>query len=279
MENAFGLRRQIFKASQTLGNLDQLYGAALILAKIKFQEGETEGGLALMVDAAKRMKSLATQFPDKRSTQFNGAMFVNELAVMQLYLGKIQEAEENFRYAIEGFEELLVRHPNDSHIQQELEDALYGDLVVQQKSESGQPAVSAERLLTLRRRAVELDKESLNKQTRLLNAQARCGEIVEGVELALRLNETIPPEDPLQYVLACSYAQLAAARLSDKNDSPDIASDLPSAEALKEASLEALKLSLKHGFHRRTDLRLDPDLDPVRETDEYRKLLLDGVAK
>jgi len=279
MEQAFGIRRLIFKASQTLGNLDQLYGAALILAKIKFQEGDTEGGLALMVDAAKRMKSLATQFPDKQSTQFNGAMFASELAVMQLYLGNNQEAEENFHYAIDGFEKLLAATPNDSHIQQELEDALYGDLVVQQNSENGQTVASTERLLTLRRQAVEQDKESLNKQTRLLNALARCGEIEEGVELALRLNETISPEDPLQYVLACSFAQLAAARLSGKNASQDDASVILSAGALKEASLKALKFSLEYGFHRPTDLRLDPDLDPVRATDEYQKLLRDVAAK
>lgn len=272
MEEAVTIRQRLLKAQRTAENFNELLGARLVLAKTIFQQGETERGIEQVREVADTMRQHAERNPDSDGAKHNSAMFDSETAVMQLYVGQVEAARENFQRAADVLEALFVRHPFDMQIQEELEDALYGLLVARREGgQSGSEAI-VERLIALRRRAVEHDPESLAKQTRLLVALARCGRLVEANQLAGELAGRVAPDDPLNYSLACAYAQMAAAGSAAAEADAEPLSELPSTEEFQHAALEALNKFLAAGFSKPTDLRLDPDLDPLRELAAFEAL-------
>ena len=77
----------------------------------------------------------------------------------------------------------------------------------------------------------------------------------------------------MNYDLACAYALLAAAREDGDIEAAEDLGGVPSAKELREASIGALSGLLDSGFYRPTDLKLDPDLDPVRDSEAFQQLL------
>lgn len=141
-----------------------------------------------------------------------------------------------------------------------------------------EPAQQAiERVTKLRREAVGFDDTNLASKLRLLVAAARAGQFAEGLQLAKQLEATLDKDATTRYDLACGYAQLAKARegLTATDDAE--ADSLPSAEELQAAAIAAIKEAMDAGFFRITDLKLDPDLSPIRELPAFQALIKDRV--
>jgi len=243
----------------------------MVLAKVLFQQDAKSDAVGMMQETVQEMRDLADQNPQSVSTQQNAAMFDAELAVMQLYTDDFDSAHANFSHATAVLEKLHEESPNDLRIHRELEEALYGLAVT--KYEVGDQA-EAESLmrqtLEMRREALAKDPTNVQYQLRLLPALARVGELKEGVELALQLDEKLSAEDSMRYHLACGYALLAAAsRAKDATEEKDIPF---SSRQLVQKSIDCLKDVAEKGLLRKTDLELDPDLDSIREHKEFQEL-------
>ncbi len=251
---------------------DELLGAKMVLSKVIFQQGDTEAALKLMNSAVDGIHERLDGNKNSTALRRNAAMFDTELAVMQLFAGDTAKAEENFSRAVTVFEELKESEPHDLDIHYKLEGALYGLSVAQ--DERGQTEAGRElmrRVVDLRRQSVELEKANVANKMRLLMALARSGDVVEGVEIANELSKSIAKDDVNRYELACGYAQLARARQGTEEGADS--AELPTRKTLASAAIEALQDALKHDFGRSADLRLDPDLDPLRETPEFAALI------
>ena len=74
-----------------------------MLAKTIFQQGETDKGIELISEAAAKMRQHAVSNPQSDRAQQNSAMFDSEKAVMLLYVGQTELAEELFQNAAERF--------------------------------------------------------------------------------------------------------------------------------------------------------------------------------
>ncbi len=71
------------------------------------------------------------------------------------------------------------------------------------------------------------------------------------------------------YVVACVYSQLSTESEGEKPDAPKTKSAL----VAKETALKLLSNALSKGFDRPMDLSRDPDLDPIRNLDEFKVML------
>jgi tetratricopeptide (TPR) repeat protein len=191
---------------------------------------------------------------------------------MQLYVGELEDAASNLNRSVSVLERLKGENPNDLRIHRELEEALYASSVtLEELGREQESAKSIQRLLTLRRKSLEIEPASVASRIRLLSVLARAGELVEGTKLARELDQSLGKDDTARYDLACGYAQLSRTR--GELSEGEATADVPSQAELVEASIAALRDALAAGFFRQTDLHLDPDLDPVRELPEFEEVI------
>ncbi len=278
IEEALQLRQEVYNQNANdVRSRSEVQGAKLVLAKIKFQQGDRDLGLSILGDAVDDMQDLGESLPDSKSTQQNVAMFEAELGVLQLYVDQLDEAKENFESAASTLRILHESEPNDLRIHQELEDALYGLSVTdRQLGNNDNASESMTAALELRRESLAWEPSNSVTKLRLLAVLARAGELVEGVLLADELSKAMADDDTQHYDLACGYALLAEGC----QNAPDVSDreKLPTPQELQQRCIKALKRALVAGFLRPSDLQLDPDLDSVRETSGFQSLVSEALV-
>ena len=197
---------------------------------------------------------------------------------MELTIQVLSKCSNDFAFSLgvipggQWREALKKSQPHDLDVHYKLEGALYGLSVAQQDNgdtESGDKLM--QRVDDLRRQSAELEQDNVTNEIRLLLALARAGEVEDGVKLAGKLSESIGEDDVNRYDLACGYAQLARARAAMGEGTKS--AGLPSEETLVDAALDTLEDALKHGFSRSADLKMDPELAPLRELSEFAALV------
>ena len=272
MDEAVAVRQDLKRDNPELASaIYELLGAELVLGKVQFQQGEIQEGTARVEQVVERMRERAEQNPQSVGAQQDAAMCIAELGVMQLYQSDVEYAKESFDQAVKSFETLKLELPDDVRVHEELEDATYGLAVtLEQLNQDDASKKAMDRLLELRRQTAALDENNIAYHLRLLIALARNGDVSEGAILAGQLNEAIPEQDTIRYDLACAYALLARARegLNEEQETETI----PSAKALRQSAVECLQQAIAAGFARPTDLKLDPDLAPIRDMPEFSKM-------
>ena len=96
----------------------------------------------------------------------------------------------------------------------------------------------------------------------LMLALARCGEAAQAAKLAAEMVEKPPQESHLHFQAACGYA-LAAGASSD----PSLAKQYTS------AAVACLQKGKQAGWSDLVSLKINPDLEPIREAPEFRALI------
>jgi serine/threonine-protein kinase len=276
MDEAVAVRQRLRKENpDSAGAFVELLGAKLVLGKVIFQQGETRTGIDLVTEVTDHMVKYAQGNPDKKSAQQDAAMFQTELATMLLYTGDLTTANSLFNDAVATLDALKAAHPLDARVHEELEQALYGLAVNQELLDQQQAAQQTlDRVTKLRRESVGFDPSNLATKSRLLVTTARAGNLQEGLQLAKDLEASREEGFAVaHYDLACGYAQLARARAQQPPASDGDAADLPSQQELSTAAIEALQAAIEAGFFRATDLKLDPDLTPIRDLPAFGPLV------
>jgi serine/threonine-protein kinase len=147
---------------------------------------------------------------------------------------------------------------------QNLAKALYSRGVV--AARAGDPATAAKcfrECIEIRQELAEKDVSSYRKKLDLLEVLARVGPHERAAQLAEDLRRNHQQDAEFLICAARCYAQCSSA--------------VPEGSARQrqdlEMSLAALQAALDQGYKDRITLETHPDLDPVRETPEFKKLL------
>ena len=274
MVEAEQLRKELHEQQPDhLGPLSEWLGAKLVLAKVLFQRQDVENGMSLMKEATEEMQELA-RTQDNQATQRNNAMFRSELAVLQLYRGDAKSAERNFRFSSDFYDKQLSQDPDNLGLNQKLEEALYGLSVANELQ--GHIEESRElmaRVVELRKDALEIEPSNVANRIRLMMALSRAGETSDCIELIDELDKHFETKEPLRYHLACALGQLAKRTKSPDDTAAPNPESLPNQEVLFERALANLKQSIEGGYWKQADLRMDPDLEPLRNRSEFEQMM------
>jgi serine/threonine-protein kinase len=117
--------------------------------------------------------------------------------------------------------------------------------------------------LEIRQELADKDVRSYRKQVQLLEVMARAGTHEKTSQLAEKLRLTHQKDAEFQICAARCYAQCSLAVL----DKPALR------QKYLEMALEGLETALKQGYKDIITIETHPDLDPVRESPTFKKLL------
>lgn len=240
--------------------LTQWIGARRALARLAFQQGDRDSAIEQMKSVIAEQSKLAAEFGHDVSSRGNLAIFHNDLATFQLYVGKQKEAIDEYESASEIMRKLIEDDPKNFSLKEQLGNSLYGLSVAQSVADLAiEASKTLSECLEIYATAKELDPSNLAREIRWLLTAARAGNLSDTIPLASKAKSRVQTDAGMVFNLACVYAQMLAAAQRG--------SELPegiTADALAEESLALVQKSFDLGFRRTTDLEMDPDLAPIR---------------
>ncbi len=134
---------------------------------------------------------------------------------------------------------------------------------------SNDPAAAAEHFrasLEIREALVALDKSNDRRQMELMLALAHCGDHARAAVIAEKYRGTESPDNELLIDVTRCFAQCSAAATSDAALRQDYA----------DKAIAALSAAIAQRYRDSVFLEFEPDLDPLRERDDF-KLLVDSA--
>jgi serine/threonine-protein kinase len=109
---------------------------------------------------------------------------------------------------------------------------------------------------------------------RLQRQEGQFRAALETLQEAVRIGTTSPGEKPFStYELACAQALCAAVAGEGRPDPP--AEILAQRRRLADQAMDSLRQAVAGGWQNVAWMRIDPDLDPLRSRDDFKKLLDD----
>jgi serine/threonine-protein kinase len=261
-----------------------LAGGENNIGAVLYRMGDYEGS-AVALDRGRALRqSLVDSHPDVVLYRIDLAGSLNNLGVIQRRLGRDEAAMASYRRAVDLREALVAEQPRAVQLRSELASThLNLAYLLARLGHPDEALAAAERSLVLREALLEgnpgsgqLRRERATSLVRVglfRHAVGRRDEGLAEVRRALGLYEAIPdPPADQPFHLACYYAQLS--RLAAGPDAV-----LPAAEgrAAADRALALLRRAVAAGQASPGSLRTDDDLDPLRDREDFRRLLLDAA--
>ena len=195
---------------------------------------------------------------------------------------RASEALESYKRAVAVASEAADTHPGDLSFQLQLAVAHFA--VADFYSATGEPSEAlawSAKALAIGRKTLEAEPSGQEYRNFLADGLRRrgvvlrrCGRPAEAVvafrEAIAILEGLTNPTTVDVYAIACNQSLLAGA-------APEPGSGLTSAEGRAEAAkaMESLRRAVAGGWSRPDQMRVDPDLDPLRARPDFQMLVLD----
>jgi len=103
-----------------------------------------------------------------------------------------------------------------------------------------------------------------------MRSLAHAGQVDRAAGIADRLLAGPHADNELNIDIARTYAQCARATPAAQGEA---------ARAFQAKAVEAIRAAVREGFRDRVYLEDEPDLDPIRHRDDFRKLVAEAAAK
>ena len=183
----------------------------------------------------------------------------------KLRCGDLAAARRNLENSRDRRKDLVGRDPRNVLLGRDLGMTLYrlGNLADLEKNTN-----EARRLydasLKIREDLAKISEGNDRRQTELMLALAHAGQTARALELAERLSAGANVDREQHIFLASCYAQVARATLPDK------------AEEVQTALVKAVgavRTAVRDGFRDRVYLETEPDLEPIRNRDDFKQIL------
>jgi len=127
--------------------------------------------------------------------------------------------------------------------------------------------------LTVRERVHRTDPKDDSNRINLMIVQGRCGQHKQAAELAAELQKRRPKDASVLFQVGCCYALCSAAVTHGKKEGTVTDADREQQRRYTELAVAALRQAKTHGYKDVANLKVDPDLDPIRSSSEFRNLM------
>jgi tetratricopeptide (TPR) repeat protein/tRNA A-37 threonylcarbamoyl transferase component Bud32 len=179
--------------------------------------------------------------------------------------GDLTAARRNLEKSRDWRKDLVGREPRNVLYSRDLGVALYrlGNLADVEKKPSEAKRMY-EASLTIREELARISENNDRRQTELMLALAHTGQTARASELADRFSSGPNLDREQRIYLAACYAQVARSTPPEK------------AEQVQTAlvkSVESVRLAVRDGFQDRVYLETEPDLEPIRNRDDFKQIV------
>ncbi len=242
----------------------ELAGHYAQLAELNVRMGDLVEGQRLYDQCASLRQQVAAAQPDSWPAQNDLALSYNQQGSMRFPQGRDAAAARQFhRKALLVLEKRAGAEPSDLENKHTLAQTLYYEATCALHSDDKPGAAAGFR------QCLEICKELTTGpkakiwETDLMLALARCGDHAQAAKIAEAL-VAIPPKDENLYVVAaCGYALAAGAA----------GGEAALVARYKGAALDCLRKAKERGWADVASLRIDTDLEPIRNDPAFQDLL------
>jgi tetratricopeptide (TPR) repeat protein len=254
--NELETRREQAGLYETLGDLD-------------LQLGDPRAARAGFEKSLRLRESLRTEYPE--DTQVARDLLLSYQKLGELCLLRWSDpaaARHWYERALAEFEHRLKDDPDNAVAKGDVARTHYG--VATSALRTGDRAAAAEHYRACLALFAELDRieKSVASAINHMTALARCGEDAEAARIGDRLAAGRPDAN-IDYALACGYA-LCAGAAARRGDSGDARARV---RRHADAAVAALRDAMRQGWNDPGLLRVDPDIDPIRDAPAFKDLL------
>ncbi len=247
----------------------ELAGAYNAMGRLTLRQGKFDESETCALEARNLLAQVLETQPQDVYLRWNTALFSNQLATVYLMGDKPQQAVREYSSSLGPLEALLEGDPQNARLRGNIIETHYGLGTAYHRLGQPRAAEHYTKALELRRELVEEDPNNVAERSGLVLALGRCGEYRQAAQIADSLLED-PQDAHVLYVLATGYAVCAEAVAQVEDDVPEKAELL---ERYTAAAIDTLRSAIDQGYQAPAELRLDPDLDGIRDRAEFRELL------
>lgn len=183
----------------------------------------------------------------------------------KLKTGDLASARPHLERSKSLRDELVRSDPKNTIHQRDLAISFYrlGNLADVEKNEKA--ALEAfESARKIQQHLVEIDEHNDKRLYELMTTLAHVGQTEKATTIADRLIASPKVDNELRLEIARCYAQCARATPSEQ---------IERQQTYFVKAMEALRAAAREGFRDRVYLATEPDLDPIRNRDDFKKIL------
>ena len=259
-ENALKLRRELEARFPENLILQRRLAADTYLKARK--QSDYAKAKTLFDEAIAAQQSLLEKRPDARLDVIRLARYRMGLADNALQAGKPAEAKSIYADVILSLNASLEEIPENGSATNSLGHAYYALGIACQQTNDDNAKEHFKKGLAVRQTQFDKDPENKSTKIKLMFALARCNDHEEASAWARRIHQNSPNAGDL-VAIAGAYALCSAAENLTPTDKQKYLQD----------SLDSLQAAVNSGYKNVHRLRVDPDLAPIQDHEDFRKLL------
>ena len=224
--------------------------------------GQLHQATTELQQAADIDRKLADEFPNVQSYQVNlGGNYCN-LGILMRVQGKSTESLEWFEKAVKVLTPVHEKEPRDTNAKGFLRNSLRSRAEIYDRTGKHFEAVNDwDKVINLSPTSEQPEQRASRASSRV-----RAGLVVEAVAEVAELTKSLNWNASQWYDFACIYS-LATSKFADKK------------QEYAGRAIELLTKAVKAGYKDAAHMATDTDLDPLRNRDDFKKLLVDLQKK
>jgi serine/threonine-protein kinase len=186
------------------------------------------------------------------------------LGDLEVEQGNGTAAQEQYRHALELYQELVRKEPKNAENQWRLGHICYRLGTASHLLHDAATARSQfSESVKIRENLVRTDPRNVQFATELMLAQARVGQHGAASKIAGRLRQRASRSPEVLFAIACGYALCSQMATEDET----------LREQYRDSAIEVLGQALSLGYRDAAALRLDPNLETLRQLERFQALV------
>ncbi len=260
-DESVSIRRDTATANTfSMGVQLEFLGAKWSLEKLRFRRGDVEQAVKRLEPISVELDALAQANPFQVAPAWNAALAKRDLAQWNLFLGNSDAAKEMAKQSVDKLRELRSTETKNFRLDESLASALYLLAVCDDSVEN---AAVLDESIELRRRVADADPAIEMPRILLATTLARAGKADEAESLLSQLMS--PKTAQASWWHSIAVANAALVRLGDHPSALD-------------RGIQAIKSGIDAGQMPDAIMKRDPELEPLRESDQWLKLKIDDAT-